>query len=99
MPEQAEELNIKADVVDFELQGMEIAAIPQSMSIDAPDMDDMTGEMKTLTDAIKEISNGVGELNNGVSDLNSGVVNLRDGSGEYEKGISDIDGASNGLTL
>ncbi|WP_280770047.1 YhgE/Pip domain-containing protein [Salipaludibacillus daqingensis] len=94
MPEQAGELTMKADVVDFELQGMDIVAVPQSMSIDAPDMDDMTGEITSLTDAIKKISNGVGELNNGVSDLNSGVASLRDGSGEYEKGISDIDGAS-----
>lgn len=98
MPEQSGELAIKADTVDFELQGIEIAAVPQSMSIDSPDMDDMTGEMTSLTDAIKEINNGVGELSNGVSDLNSGVQTLRDGSAEYEKGMSDIDRASNGLT-
>lgn len=97
MPEQAGDLAVKADVVDFELQGMEIAAVPQSMSIDAPDLDEMTGEMDTLTDAIREISTGVGELNNGVSDLNSGVVDLREGSGQYKEGISDINGASSGL--
>ncbi|WP_162880659.1 YhgE/Pip domain-containing protein [Paraliobacillus sediminis] len=97
MPEQAGELTVKADVVDFELQGMEIAAVPQSMSIDAPDMDEMTGEMDTLTKAIRDISNGVGELNTGVSDLNSGVASLRDGSGQYLEGITDVNGASDGL--
>lgn len=97
MPEQAGDLSVKADVVDFELQGMEIAAIPQSMSIDAPDMGEITGEMQTLADAIKEISNGVGELNSGVSDLNSGVIGLRDGSGQYRDGISEINEGSSGL--
>jgi len=97
MPEQAGDLSLKADAVDFELQGMEIAAVPQSMSIDAPDMDEMTSEMQSLTDAIKEISNGVGELNNGVSDLNSGVASLRVGSGQYQDGISDINDTSSGL--
>lgn len=97
MPEQVGDLTVKADAVDFELQGMEIAAVPQSMSIDAPDMDEMTGEMDTLTAAIRDISNGVGELNTGVSDLNSGVASLRDGSAQYLDGISDVNGASNGL--
>lgn len=97
MPEQVGDLSIKAAVVDFKLKGMDIAAVPLSMPIDAPDMGDMTGELKSLTDAIREISSGVGELNNGVSKLNSGVVSLRDGSGQYQEGISDIDGASIGL--
>ncbi|WP_331490817.1 YhgE/Pip domain-containing protein [Aquibacillus rhizosphaerae] len=97
MPEQEGDLSIEADAVDFEMQGMEIAAVPQSMSIEAPDMDEMTGEMKSLTDAIKEISDGTGQLNNGVSELNNGVAGLRDGSGQFKQGISDINGASNGL--
>ncbi|WP_416151664.1 YhgE/Pip domain-containing protein [Salipaludibacillus sp. HK11] len=97
MPEQAGELNIKADAVDFELEGIEIAAIPQSMAIEGPDMGEMTGEMQELTDGIKEISNGLGELNSGVSELNRGVLNLRDGSEQYKTGISEIDGSSNEL--
>ncbi|WNF38328.1 YhgE/Pip domain-containing protein [Bacillaceae bacterium IKA-2] len=97
MPEQAGALSIEADVVDFELQGIDIAAVPQSMSIDAPDMDDLTGDMKSLTDAIKEISDGVGKLNNGVFELNDGVADLRNGSGQFKKGISDVDGASSEL--
>lgn len=97
MPEQIGDITVTADVVDFELQGMEIAAIPQSMSIDVPDMDEMTGEMQTLTDAIKEISNGVGELNNGVAELNSGVTGLRDGSAQYQDGMIVINEGSSEL--
>ncbi|MFZ3577623.1 YhgE/Pip domain-containing protein [Virgibacillus sp. DJP39] len=97
MPEQAEELSVEANVVDFELQGMQITAVPQSMSIEAPDMKEMTGEMNSLTDAIEKISNGVGELNNGVSELDNGVASLRDGSGQYQNGISNINGKSSEL--
>lgn len=94
MPEKEGELSLEADAVDFELQGIEIAAVPQSMTIDAPDVSEMTGEMTSLTDAIKAINHGVRELNEGVSDLNDGVVSLRDGSAQYKQGMSDIDAAA-----
>jgi putative membrane protein len=97
MPEKDGDLSLEADVVDLELQGIEIAAVPSSMSIDAPDIDEMTGEMESLTDAIAQIHNGVGDLKNGVSELNSGVASLRDGSAKFKKGMSDVDQASSQL--
>ena len=62
MPEQEAELSLTADVVDFELEGIDISAVPSSMSIDAPNIDEMSGEMDSLTDAIEEVNNGVGQL-------------------------------------
>lgn len=97
MPEQEDTFVVEADVVNFELDSMEITGVPASMSIDAPDVDDMTGEMKTLSDAIAELDDGVAELNNGISELNNGVTDLQDGSKQYKNGISDLDGASTEL--
>jgi putative membrane protein len=97
MPEQEGNFTLKADVTDFELQGIEMAAVPSSMSIDSPDIGEMTEDMKSLADAIKEINNGVAELRNGVSKLNDGVSNLHKGSGQYQKGMSDLDQASSKL--
>lgn len=97
MPEKEGDLKLEANVVNFELQGIEIAGVPSSMSIDTPDMDEMTGEMKSLTDAIAQINDGVGDLKTGVSELNSGVASLRDGSAQFKKGMSDINGASSEL--
>ncbi len=97
MPEKEGELNVEADVVDFELEGIQIAAVPSSMSIEAPDMDEMTGDMNSLSDAIKEINNGVGELKNGVSKLNEGVKKLGAGSQQYKNGMSSINKASTDL--
>lgn len=97
MPEKEEEYVVEADVVQFELNGIDITAIPSSMSIDAPDINEMTDDMETLADAIKEINNGVGELNNGVSDLNNGVKSLSNGSMDYKEGITSIAGSSSEL--
>ncbi len=97
MPEQQGELSIEADVIDFELQGIEIAAVPSSMSIDEPDIDEMTKDMRTLSDAIAELNDGVGKLKNGVSELNDGVISLRNGSEQYKNGMAEIDGASTDL--
>ncbi|OIJ21687.1 hypothetical protein BKP45_02915 [Anaerobacillus alkalidiazotrophicus] len=97
MPDHEEELYLKADVLDFELEGIEIAAVPSSFAIDSPDIDEMTEEMKSLTDAIKGINNGVGQLKNGVSDLNKGVSSLRNGSLDFKNGMSEIDQSSGDL--
>ncbi|PAV29626.1 hypothetical protein CIL05_09630 [Virgibacillus profundi] len=97
MPEQEEELLVEADVVDFELDGIDITGVPSSMSVEAPDVDEMTGDMKSLTGAITEINDGVGELNNGVSELNNGVAELHDGSAQYKNGIANLDGSSSEL--
>lgn len=97
MPEKEGELSLEADVVDFELQGIDIAAVPSSMAIDAPDMDEMTGEMTTLTNAISDVNKGVGELEKGVTELNDGVASLRNGSELYKNGAAEISNASSEL--
>ncbi|MCD8500665.1 MAG: YhgE/Pip domain-containing protein [Bacillaceae bacterium] len=97
LPEQDGNFTIEADVIDFEMRSIEIDAIPFSMSIDFPDIDDMTDDIQSLTDAIKMINDGVFELKNGVSELNSGVRSLRKGSAEYKNGIKEINQGSSEL--
>ncbi|MRH41426.1 YhgE/Pip domain-containing protein [Aquibacillus halophilus] len=97
MPEKEGKFSVAANVVDFELKGIDISAVPSSMSIDSPDMDEMTGDIESLTDAIAEINNGVGDLEQGVSELNDGVLGLRNGSAQYKNGISELSGSSSEL--
>ncbi|WP_088102942.1 hypothetical protein [Halalkalibacter urbisdiaboli] len=97
MPEQEATFVLEADVIDFELEGINITAVPSSMSIDAPNIDEMTGDIQTLADAIQEVNDGVGELNDGVSDLNNGVGSLRNGSTEYKQGMSTVAASSSEL--
>ncbi|MED3647437.1 YhgE/Pip domain-containing protein [Halalkalibacterium halodurans] len=97
MPESDGEFSLLADVADFEMEGIDISAIPLSMAIDAPEIDEMTKGMRTLSDAIAKMNDGVSELNKGVSDLNQGVHRLRDGSSEYEAGMSEVKHSSSEL--
>ncbi|BAB04440.1 YhgE/Pip domain-containing protein [Halalkalibacterium halodurans] len=97
MPESDGEFSLLADVVDFEMEGIDISAIPLSMAIDAPEIDEMTKDMRTLSDAIAEMNDGVSELNKGVSDLNQGVHRLREGSSKYEAGMSEVKHSSSEL--
>lgn len=94
MPEKEEILVLEADVEGFELNGIDITGIPSSMPIDAPNINDMTGDMKTLSDAIEEVNNGVGELEDGVIELNNGVHSLVDGSKSYKDGMTAISDSS-----
>ncbi|WP_176475658.1 YhgE/Pip domain-containing protein [Paenibacillus sp. 7541] len=97
MPEKHANLLVEADAAGFELDGIDITAIPSSMSIDAPDLDGMTEDMGALTNAIGEVHEGVGELLNGVHELNDGMKELHSGSEEYKNGISTIHHSSSEL--
>ncbi|QGH35544.1 YhgE/Pip domain-containing protein [Gracilibacillus salitolerans] len=94
MPEKEESFLLEADVTDFELKGIEISAVPSSMSIDSPEVDDVTEDFETLSDATTEIDDGVGELADGISELNSGVSSLKNGSSDYQDGITQISNGS-----
>lgn len=97
MPEEEAVLSAAADVTDFELSSIDINAIPQSMSIEAPDTDEFTEDIVTLADALESIDEGVVELRNGTADLYDGTKALRQGSAEYKKGITALDNGSNEL--
>ncbi|WP_347814352.1 YhgE/Pip domain-containing protein [Alkalihalobacillus sp. LMS39] len=97
MPEQDGEYYLAADVTQFEMQGIEIAAVPSSMAIDPPDIDNMTEDMDSLTDAIRQLNEGVGELKAGVVELNDGVEQLRNGSQQYQNGMIELNKGSSEL--
>ncbi|MHA6252410.1 YhgE/Pip domain-containing protein [Oceanobacillus sp. CAU 1775] len=97
MPEEEGNVSVSADVQDFEFNGIDIAAIPSSMSIDPPDTDELTTEMRTLSDAISEINNGVSEMKDGAAELHQGTSELREGSKEYHNGILALDSGSDEL--
>ncbi|WP_010268148.1 coiled-coil domain-containing protein [Paenibacillus senegalensis] len=90
LPEQEKELIVEAEAAEFELEGIDIAGIPSTMPIDAPDIDDMVEDMDTLTNAIAEIHGGLGDLLDGINQLNSGARELRNGSKQYEDGIAAL---------
>ncbi|WP_245250988.1 YhgE/Pip domain-containing protein [Virgibacillus litoralis] len=97
MPEKEESFVVKADVKDLEMESIEISAVTSSMSIDSPDSEDMTEDMKSLSDATEEINDGVGELNEGIAELNNGAASLQEGSPSYKNGINKLANRSSEL--
>ncbi|REJ07515.1 YhgE/Pip domain-containing protein [Halobacillus trueperi] len=97
MPEKEGSFTLTADVTDLEMESIEFAAIPSSMSIDAPDIGGMKNDMGSLTNATAEINNGVGELKNGIAELNDGAASLYDGSEQYNNGIQGLSNGSSEL--
>ncbi|MFS0749283.1 YhgE/Pip domain-containing protein [Oceanobacillus sp. 1P07AA] len=98
MPEEEEQFSIKAQTDNFEVDGLEISALPSSMSIDSPDTEELTSEFDSLTDAVGDIDDGVGELNNGITGLASGLSELENGSSQYKNGMDELNQSSSQLT-
>ncbi|MCG5103989.1 YhgE/Pip domain-containing protein [Oceanobacillus alkalisoli] len=97
LPEEEAVLSVTADVTDFELASIDISAIPQNMSIDAPDTDEFTAEIGTLADALQSIDDGVLELKGGATELHEGTTALQSGSTEYKEGIQALNNGSGEL--
>ncbi|AOM84261.1 YhgE/Pip domain-containing protein [Salisediminibacterium beveridgei] len=97
MPEADGDMEFFANVNDFEMNAIEIAAIPMTLAMEDPDTEEMTGELRDLSDGIADIHDGVGDLNSGVGDVNDGLRSLADGSSDYLSGMQEVDAFSGGL--
>ncbi|GIO23524.1 YhgE/Pip domain-containing protein [Oceanobacillus sp. J11TS1] len=98
MPGEEETLTIHADTDQFELEGMEISALPSSFSVDGPDTDALTKEFQSLTDAISDINDGAGELGTGIQSLAGGFTDLESGSSQFQNGLNELNNSSGELT-
>ncbi|GAF63243.1 hypothetical protein BTS2_0134 [Bacillus sp. TS-2] len=95
LPEKEETFIIEADVLDFEWDGIEIAAVPASMPIEFPDTDEMTEGMVSLSDAINDLHEGVVELNDGMNQFTNGFDELSSGSQSFQSGLKDVANGGN----
>ncbi len=98
LPDTEADFSVTSKVTDFEMRGIEISAIPFSMSIDMPDTDGMLKDLEKLPEAIKELRDGVGELEKGTIELKKGAESIRDGSDEFNQGLSELSNNSSGIT-
>lgn len=97
LPEKEADMTITANVEDFELDGIDIVAIPFMMTLDDIETDDMVDDMESLSDAIAELHDGVGSLHDGIYDLQLGTEDLRQGSAKFQGGLADVNSASSSL--
>ncbi len=75
---------------DFSMSGIQISAVPFSMSIDLPDTGDMTGDIASLQDAIRQLNDGTWKLADGGYDLSSGMGKFYNGLKEMHVGMNEF---------
>lgn len=97
MPEQDEVLIASADVTNFELEPIQISAVPANIGFDDPDTDELADEMQELSDAIRDINKGMADLEDGASELSNGASELSNGSNEFLSGITELNNSSGEL--
>lgn len=94
MPDKEEVMIVSADVKDFEMDPIDISAVPANISFESPDTDELASDMQQLSDAIQEINNAVLELEDGATDLSKGASELSDGSNRFLNGINELNASS-----
>lgn len=95
MPSKGADIEITADVKDFEMTGISINAVPLSLEIDVDDKE-LTDKVSEMTDAITKIDDGAKSVNNGADELKDSVKgDLKDGSVKFLEGTEELkNGAS-----
>jgi X-X-X-Leu-X-X-Gly heptad repeat protein len=97
MPGEDAEISLSMSASDFAMDGIDIAAMPFSMDIEAPDTEGMTNGLTQLSDAVSDFSDGMGELAKGTAELKSGAGKHTDGSALTKEGLSNLSGGSGQL--
>ena len=98
LPGSDADIRVTADVVDFEMPGIEITAMPFTMSFAVPDISAMLGDFTELSDAIVGLRDGTGMLRDGAAEMSAGAELLRDGSAGFYNGLSQLSGSSAQIT-
>ena len=83
-----------AQVRDFEMAGIQIAALPYAMDMEMPDTDGMLDDMSLLSDAIAQLESGAWQLASGASELAGGAGELGQGAAGFGEGLKALDGSS-----
>lgn len=100
LPGKDADVSVKAQVEEFTMSGISIAAVPYSMEVDLGDfdVDDVTDQMTELTDAIAQLNDGTSQLNDGIAALNDAGSKLKGGAGQIEQGLQELNNNSPALT-
>ena len=97
LPGREGDFELSAQVRDFAMDGMQIAALPYSSVVDMPDIDSMVGEMDDLVDATNQLASGAADLSEGARSLASGARDFSEGMTSFGEAFSEIGDSSKGM--
>lgn len=90
LPEKSAKYIVSMDAVDFEMEGIQIAAVPFSMGFDLPDTNAIASEFGALTNAVGQLSDGTSELTKGILKAEDGMAELKKGSDAFQAGLNTL---------
>ncbi|MCL1873851.1 MAG: hypothetical protein FWF85_07025 [Clostridiales bacterium] len=94
LAKQDADIIVRAKVADFEMAGIEITAMPLSLNIEMPDLDDMLDDFTLLTDAVSDLNDGAAKLKEGTAEMASGSRELKSGSADFKGGLAGLSASS-----
>lgn len=97
LPGAGGDFTLSAQVSDFEMSGIQIAALPYTSVIDMPEVDGIEEGMTQLASAVGQLSEGSSALADGVSALESGTADLSAGAQTFGEGLCALDASSGEL--
>ncbi len=97
MPKNNANIVIEADVNNFSMAGIDIAAIPMSMDIEIPNTTNIKDEFNELIEAVEDFSEGVDQMSEASDNMKQGIYGLLNGSVDFSQGLNAL--ASNFNTI
>ena len=101
LPNKGADIEITANVTDFEMSGIAINGLKLNLAIDIDDAE-IQSKIDEIIGAVNDLDEGAGDLKNGAEDLYDGTKLLNDKVGELYTGVSALNGGAvelyNGLT-
>ncbi len=99
LPGKGAELNITANVTDFEMDAITINGLKLNLNIDTSASEtELTGKTAELADAIAKLRDGASGLRRGGSDLSDGINKYVDNLKTYRDSMSRLNSSMNSLT-
>lgn len=89
LPGKGAEINISADVTDFEMDEITINGMKLNLSMDM-DESQITDKVSELQDAVTTLNDGANDLDEGASKLKDGAKSVYDGSTALNSGIASL---------
>lgn len=90
MPGKDGSFSLTAQVKDFEMEGISIAAIPFSMALDMPDSSALVSQFDELIAGTEKLKSGANDLETGASALSGGVQKLDEGTSQLQDGAGEL---------
>lgn len=90
MPDKEKTIGFSADVTNFTMGSMQVAAIPFAIAFDFPDTSSLLAQFSQLTAATQTLDSAATALAVGAGDLASGVSGLSDGAANVSQNLAGV---------